>query len=298
MAPPFRREAEAGPKPLAIDPPSVLVNRRPLFLAAALLALSASLAAAQADTAADEPLSDNSFLVEEAYNQEPGVVQHINTFMRGRGGDWGYTLTQEWPLAGMRHQISYTIPIVHPGDETGVGDVMVHYRYQWLDGEGGPVAAAPRLSAVLSTGSSGKGLGAGGFGIEAALPVSVEVVKDRIVTHSNAGARYVPRAQDPAGNHAATTSVFLAQSAVWLVRPMFNVLLEAAWAREEFVAGPGGVDAQERAVISPGVRFGLNLPGDLQVVPGIAVPIGIGPSSGDRALFLYLSFEHPFTRRR
>ncbi|HEU4562382.1 MAG TPA: hypothetical protein VFS20_31420, partial [Longimicrobium sp.] len=191
------------------------MNTRALRVAAALLALSAAPAAAQNDTTAVEPLSDNSFLVEEAYNQEPGVVQHINTFMRGRGGDWGYTFTQEWPLGGMRHQISYTIPLVHPGDETGVGDVMVHYRYQWLDGESGPVAVTPRLSALLPTGSSEKGLGAGGFGIEAALPVSVEVVTNRIVTHSNAGVRYVPRAQDFAGNHQATTSVFLAQSAVW-----------------------------------------------------------------------------------
>lgn len=28
------------------------------------------------------PIQDNSFLIEEAYNQEFGVVQHINTFTR------------------------------------------------------------------------------------------------------------------------------------------------------------------------------------------------------------------------
>lgn len=274
------------------------MNRRALVLAAALPAFSAASAAAQADTAATEPLQDNSFLVEEAYNQDPGVVQHINTFGRDRGGDWEYTLTQEWPLAGMRHQISYTLPIAHAGGDTGLGDVMVHYRYQWLDGQSGPVAVAPRLSVLLPTGSAEKGLGVGGWGIEGALPVSVELVKDRLVAHSNAGVTYVPRAEDAAGNHAATTSVFLAQSAVWLIRPMFNLLVEGVWEREETVAGPGQTGADEHAVISPGVRFGLNLPGDLQVVPGIAVPIGIGPSSGERSLFLYLSFEHPFTRRR
>jgi hypothetical protein len=46
-----------------------------------------------------EPISDNSFLIEEAYNQEPGVVQHINTFTRQRSGDYAYTFTQEYPLA-------------------------------------------------------------------------------------------------------------------------------------------------------------------------------------------------------
>jgi hypothetical protein len=32
----------------------------------------------------------------------------------------------------------------------------------------------------------------------------------------------------------------------------------------------------------------------LQIVPGAAYTIGLGPSDGARALFLYLSFEHPF----
>ena len=41
-------------------------------------------------------IQDNSFLLEEAYNQEAGVVQHINTFTRYRESrDWVYTFTQE-----------------------------------------------------------------------------------------------------------------------------------------------------------------------------------------------------------
>src|SRR5688500_8196222 len=58
------------------------------------------------------PIEDNSFLVEEAYNQERGVVQHINTFSRATGATgWMYTFTQEWPLAGQKHQLSYTVPL-------------------------------------------------------------------------------------------------------------------------------------------------------------------------------------------
>ncbi|MRR28995.1 transporter, partial [bacterium] len=33
--------------------------------------------------------------------------------------------------------------------------------------------------------------------------------------------------------------------------------------------------------------------GKLQVVPGIAFPIGFGPSKGEYGAFAYLSFEHP-----
>src|SRR5262245_1643983 len=50
-------------------------------------------------------IRDNSFLIEEAYNQEPGVVQHIFTGSFGlddRGGPrtrtWDLSFTQEWPL--------------------------------------------------------------------------------------------------------------------------------------------------------------------------------------------------------
>src|SRR6185437_8242001 len=49
------------------------------------------------------PIADNSFLIEEAYNQEAGVVQHISTFSRPNGGGaWDYTFTQEWPFRGMK----------------------------------------------------------------------------------------------------------------------------------------------------------------------------------------------------
>jgi len=39
-----------------------------------------------------------------------------------------------------------------------------------------------------------------------------------------------------------------------------------------------------------------NFENGLQIVPGIGVPIGIGPSSGEKGIFLYLSFEHPFRK--
>jgi hypothetical protein len=42
------------------------------------------------------------------------------------------------------------------------------------------------------------------------------------------------------------------------------------------------------------VRWAFNFKSGLQVVPGVAVPFGVGSSAGERGLFLYLSFEHPF----
>jgi hypothetical protein len=48
-----------------------------------------------------EVIEDNSFLIEEAYNQEPGVVQH--SFSMAYNGDsrrrgWSFNFTQEWPV--------------------------------------------------------------------------------------------------------------------------------------------------------------------------------------------------------
>jgi hypothetical protein len=33
---------------------------------------------------------------------------------------------------------------------------------------------------------------------------------------------------------------------------------------------------------------------DLQVVPGFAYTLGLGPASEEDGVFIYLSFEHPF----
>ena len=74
--------------------------------------------------------------------------------------------------------------------------------------------------------------------------------------------------------------------------------LSGLWTRDESVSGPHAATAGNSATISPGVRFGWNLPGGLQVVPGVAVPIGVGPSRDERSLFLYLSFEHPFVHEK
>ena len=54
-----------------------------------------------------QAIADNSFLIEEAYNQEAGVVQHISAWQRSlRTAAWAYTFTQEWPVGSQTHQLS------------------------------------------------------------------------------------------------------------------------------------------------------------------------------------------------
>ena len=88
---------------------------------------------AQSQSSGQPGIQDNSFLVEEAYNQSFGVVQHINSLARfWNSKDWVYTFTQEWPVPGDdRHQLSYTLPVQHagsfPGSGSGIGDVLLDF---------------------------------------------------------------------------------------------------------------------------------------------------------------------------
>ncbi len=246
-------------------------------------------------------IQDNSFLMEEAYNQEEGVVQHISGFTRfWPSRTWGYAFTQEWPLGKYpRHQLSYTIPVVSPGDSSGagIGDVALNYRYQLVGNGSAKAAFAPRLTLLAPSGNSRLGRGAGGAGVQVNLPLSV-VVNKKLVTHWNAGATFVPSARNPAGDRAATYGYNLGQSFIWRIRPRFNAMLETVWTGSESVVAPGRTARSHSLLVSPGIRWAHNFPSGLQIVPGIAVPIGVGPSRGEKGIFLYLSFEHPFGKRK
>jgi chemotaxis signal transduction protein len=247
---------------------------------------------------AEEPIQDNSFLIEEAYNQERGVVQHISAFSRTHeSGDWLYTFTQEWPLPDQRHQLSFTLPVqqlhASAAASTGVGDAALNYRYQALGVGGGAVAFSPRVSLLVPTGRTRDGLGAGGAGFQMNLPLSW-AMGSRFVSHWNAGATHTFQARDAAGEEAGTNAYSLGQSLVWLARPKMNLLVETVWFRAAAVSGPGTTASNDGFFVSPGIRWAHDLKSGLQIVPGIAFPIGVGPSRGQHALFLYLSLEHSF----
>src|SRR5436305_1716303 len=85
-----------------------------------MLICTAGIAGEPADSKPTRPVDgmmDNSFLVEEAYNQEPGVVQNIFTGLYSWANYSGtgerrldLAFTQEFPAWGQKHQFSYTIP--------------------------------------------------------------------------------------------------------------------------------------------------------------------------------------------
>ena len=263
------------------------------FVIAALLLISSGLAA-------QERIEDNSFLIEEAYNQGPGIVQHISAFSRAEGGDWEYGFTQEWPFLSQRNQLSYTLPLARLSDGSGgsrtrLGDIALNYRRQLMGVDGGNVALSPRLSLLLPTGDEETGHGSGGLGFQANIPLSV-LLSDRLVTHYNAGVTLVPSARNSVGDEASSFGYHLGASAILLLTPRLNLMVEGIWLSNQEVVGGDLTDVVEEAFLNPGLRYAFDTRGGLQIVPGIAYTIGIGPSEGENGLFLYLSFEHAFSR--
>ena len=238
---------------------------------------------------AQAPLEDNSFLIEEAYNQPARVVQHISTAELHHGSA-GFSFTQEWPFRGQRHQLSYTL-LAEDDDGFEMGDVALNYRRQVLGKEGAALWMAPRLSLILPVGEASKLGGNGGTGVEAMLPVSWEPSK-RLTLHGNLGAAWRPSAENGAGDRAATLEPRLGVSAVLFITPLFNLLAESVWVREQGVVGADRTASTTVQSVTLGARAGFDLPGGVQVVPGMAWM----PAVDDvpTRSFVYLSIEHGF----
>ncbi|MGE0441213.1 MAG: hypothetical protein AB7L66_22745 [Gemmatimonadales bacterium] len=243
---------------------------------------------------AQQRIADNSFLLEEAYNQEAGVVQHISTFARTRDGAWGYSLTSEWPLRSQRHQLSYTVPFQRGGGTAGFGDLALTYRWQAAGSETSPVWLAPRFTVTLPVGSAPAGRGAGGPGFEAALPVSI-AWNSWLTTHLNAALLVNPGAAGRDHPGVPTRIARLGGSVVADLSPTVNLLVETLWATGHETDGLGSALATDHWVVSPGIRWAHDV-GAVQVVPGLAYTFDLDPAGDQDAVFLYLSFEYRFRR--
>jgi hypothetical protein len=80
---------------------------------------------------------------------------------------------------------------------------------------------------------------------------------------------------------------------VWQPLSWFNALVEVVYQNVEDV---GTFRSQRRhdLVINPGVRFAIDVPSaDLQIVPGLSVPVRTVPADDiEASVLVYLSLEH------
>jgi hypothetical protein len=248
-------------------------------------------------------IEDNSFLVEEAFNQEPGVVQTFYGGLLFQDAGWTLTFTQEWPAPGLKHQLSYSIPVnglkLADGNSgpDGIGDIALNYRYQLLEEGPGRPAIAPRLTVLCPTGNEGRGLGVGAWGWQMNLPVSKQ--HRDFYFHGNIGLTWYPRVHTAVAGttesapEVALVSPTIAGSTIYRLRPMLNLMLESVLTWQEGVAGPGRTERLTVGVLSPGVRGGWNL-GDTQIIVGAALPVTWADGSPNVGVFTYFSYERPF----
>ena len=242
-------------------------------------------------------IQDNSYFIEEAFNQEDRVVQHIfhlQYFEKPRR-EMEYSFTQEWPFWGSKHQLSYEIPYLSGDTYQGVGDMMVNYRYQLFDKVDG-IAIAPRLSLIFPTGDKGKGLGVGVMGCEINLPVSKRL-SEGFVLHANAGLWLFPnvRAVGSTGIQVKHTlsAYWLGASGIWLLLPNMNLMLEYIRESASEIDENGDLAFSTMQIFNPGVRLAVNYD-NLQIVPGISLPSRIGEARTVVGVYGYISFEHGF----
>ncbi len=257
---------------------------------AALLLIGASAAPAQQralDPRRPFEISDNSFLVEEAFNQEAGVFQNIMLMQHPGAGEWSFEFTQEWPLGGQRHQLSYTVPVEAirpPGVEdydVARGTIALHYRYQLSTESGSGVAISPRVSVLVPRKRISNHPG-----LQFNLPVSKQFAN--MYVHANGGVTV-----EGVGSGGAAARWHAAGSLIYRAWPMVHVMLESVYRANEHETEAGREDGW---LVAPGLRGGFNL-GDHQLVLGAAIPVGLLNEYDTQDFIAYISYELPFMRR-
>lgn len=231
---------------------------------------------------------DNSFIVEEAFNQEPGIFQNIFGYTR-IARVWELAFTQEWPVVSQKHQLSYTFSGYSSAEVGNFGDVMINYRYQAAAGGPDRPAFSPRVSLIIPTDDAGYR----SVGLQTNFPVSRQ--RGDFFLHWNAGLTWYPRAEG-AIDRVSLESPHFSASVIYRMKPMLNLMLESVIDFEEFPAfDTGGTERETVVTFSPGARGGWNI-GNHQLIVGAAIPIVVANSGSDTGLFLYLSYELPFKK--
>ncbi len=247
-------------------------------------------------------ISDNSFLIEEAYNQERGVVQHIVLFDK----DWstkhlGLSFAQEWPLGGQMWQGAYAVGT----DREFEGFVLeAQVRRQFYLNSN--VALAPNVFGVLPTGQAEpitEYEDGGRFGV--GLPISI-AASNAMTMHLNFSVEYFRMVQNslfgaqesddvPYGTYSALAPHFGA-SAVRMLTSTTDIMLEFVY-DTEWLEEPRFRDEQSAAFLSPGFRHAWNFSSGAQMVGGFGLPIGLTDDVPEMSGLFYLSFEHSFLKQ-
>ena len=259
---------------------------------------------------------DNSFLLEEAINQEKGITQYVSNFYFDniRGGDFLYTFSQDIPISHLRHQISYMVPyqvLNSPASgekSNGLGDINIEYNYM-VTGKKDWAMVVPGFSVILPTGKAISGQGTGGMGGKISLAITKRL-SHKIVTNYNLGYTYISSADRYTASISGGKVLSyekdlqyknLGASIIWYQTRKFNWLLEGTSSFLTDIKADGTLSRSNQITINPGFRFAIDH-NRIQIVPGFSMPSIFVDGKFDRTgVFFYLSFEGeylPFTKAK
>lgn len=236
-------------------------------------------------------IEDNSFLLEEAYNQEPGVHQFIQAWQNFQQADESqYYFEHEFALGSAPHQGSYYIPYDTRKGE--LGDIFLSYRFQPYKSE--KVLHAQRFSLIAPTGDVEDGSGKGVWGAEFVHATTVNF-NDKWAGHLNAGFNHYPKAKSEEGTRRTLFSPMAGLSAIYLLSENFNLLLETLFTGEQDINENGELRTENQLTISPGFRVDVFPSWEkTQVVSGVAFPVEVMNSPNEHGVLFYLSIEPDF----
>lgn len=246
-------------------------------------------------------IEDISMFIEEAFNQEAGIIQHISNFFFD-AESFSCFYSQEIPLKDYWLQFSYTIKY-STGKFSGFSDLFINYRPTiWYKKHWALVA--PGFTFILPSGDSRKGLGNGAWGGQFILAVTKRISR-RTATHWNAGYTFFRNADrydyDPFGQPVLTQEknigmANIGTSGIWFVLPALNLMLEYQSVFRKDIADDGSLMFTPILTLNPGFRFGFNVC-KVQIVRGIGLPLEyVDGWFGHSWVFGYLSIEPDYNK--
>ena len=269
------------------------------------LVLIVSFISASAQTP-DMPINDNSFLIEEAYNQEKGVFQNILLMQIEKseiadGVHYAFkgSFTQEWPLGGNKHQLSYSVPYWFNGPFEWLDNILINYRYQL---EFKNLFFAPRISFQIPTapGKENKFKG-----IQFFIPASFEA--DKLWTfHFNAGYATGKCISNVDYDKVSYNTCTTGGSIIYNLSNRFNLMFEALVTAEKtdrVYNSEYRLDSKTiSSILNPGFRWAKNFKNDAQLDLGFSKPYSINDSDmkeeddSQFGVLLYFSYEAFFQK--
>ena len=241
-------------------------------------------------------IEDNSFLLEEAFNQEWGVYQFIQKYQTfNKAGTYDYAFENEIPITDKEFQFSYEIPVAQPekGRPGYMGDMSLNLRWQPLNKDG--FLLAERFGLIVPTGNAKEDSGNNVYGFEF-MQAATLTINEKWMNHWNFGFSVQPNARtNNITKRRTITTATAGSSLIYRMREDFNLMFEALLETAQEVDAAGNKTPATYLTLNPGFRWAWDFEWkETQIVPGVSFPTEVINNTVENGVLVYLSIEPKF----